>query len=150
MVEPLSLLVYKKGLYLVGRSEHHGAIRTFAVDGLKAVDWLRADKFEYPDDYQPARLVAGAFGLIGGTPAQIRVFFEAAVARYVRRRQWHPSQRIRNVDGGIELSMKVAPSVEVASWVLGFGDRAIVREPSELRDRVRDELQRAVTNYSLR
>lgn len=150
VVEPLSLLVYKKGLYLVGRSEHHASIRTFAVDGLKAVDWLRGDKFEYPDDYHPSRLVAGAFGLIGGQPTQVRIFFDAAVARYVRRRQWHPSQRIRSVDGGIELRMKVAPSVEVASWVLGFGDRAIVCEPAELRDRVRDELQRAAANYSSR
>lgn len=145
--EPYSLLVYKKGLYVVAKSLHHDAIRTFALDGFRSVDWLRGDGFDYPTTYHPAGLAEGAFGLFTGAPVRIRIFFHADVARYVRRRQWHPTQKIRKVEGGIELTMKVAASVEVASWVLGFGDRAIVREPAELRERVASELRRAAANY---
>ena len=146
-IEPYTLLIYKKGVYLVAKSEHHGAIRTFALDGFCAVDWLRHARFDYPDDYQPSQLSEGAFGLFGGKRERIRIFFDQKVARFVRRRQWHPSQRIRNVEGGVVLTMNVAPSVEVVSWILGFGDKARVIEPAELRAEVLKELRRTAAQY---
>src|SRR6185436_11844402 len=80
VLEPYTLLVYKKGLYLAGRSERHGEVRTFAL---------------------------GAFGLIRGKEAaRVRIRFDAQVARYVQRRMWHPTQRFRRLrDGGVELTM---------------------------------------------
>ena len=39
----------------------------------------------------------------------------------MRRRQWHPSQTIKSVPGGIELVLEVRGTVELKSWVLGFG-----------------------------
>ncbi len=147
VIEPYTLLIYKKGVYLVANSQHHGAVRTFALDGFREVDWLRHDRFEYPDDYHPSQISEGAFGLFGGKRECVRIFFDEKVARFVRRRQWHPSQRIRNVEGGIILTMNVAPSVEVVSWVLGFGDKATVVEPATLRNDVAAELRRATARY---
>ncbi len=43
--------------------------------------------------------------------------------------------------------MNVAGSVEVASWVLGFGDKAKVIEPEPLREHVAAELKRAAAQY---
>ena len=74
VLEPYTLMVYKKGLYLVGRSAGHaGAIRTFALDAFRAVEWLRGDKFDYPVDYRPEQVTEGAFGLIRGGPEVTRV-----------------------------------------------------------------------------
>jgi hypothetical protein len=64
VLEPYPLLVYKKGLYLAGLSQHHRAIRTFALDGFRDVEWLKGDRFEYPADYRPEQITEGAFGLI--------------------------------------------------------------------------------------
>ena len=52
-------------------------------------------------------LPEGALGLIRGEPTHVRVLFHPKVARYVQRRQWHPTQRFRHVDGGIEMAMDV-------------------------------------------
>lgn len=147
-LEPYTLLIYKKGLYLVGKSAHHDAIRTFALDGLRAVEWLKGEPFVYPADYRPSTLAAGSFGLFGGTPERIRIFFDSSVERFVRRRQWHPSQRIAKVAGGIELTMNVAPTVDVASWVLGFGDKAVLLEPTSLRQAIVAQLQRSAKRYA--
>jgi proteasome accessory factor B len=148
IVEPYTLLIYKKGLYLVGNSLHHAARRTFALDGFRSVEWLKGERFEYPADYEPAQVAEGAFGLIRGDLTRVRVFFDERVARFVRRRQWHPTQRIRNVSGGIELTMDVAGTLEVANWVLGFGDKAIVLEPPDLRSAIATELRRAADAYT--
>ncbi len=147
VLEPYTLLVYKKGLYLAGYSHHHKGVRTFSLDGFREVEWHRGDKFEYPADFQPSMLTEGNFGLIGGPPATVRIFFDEKVARFVKRRQWHPTQRIKHVEGGIELLMEVAGTVELQSWVLGFGDQAVVLEPQDLREKIVAELDRSAARY---
>jgi predicted DNA-binding transcriptional regulator YafY len=147
LLDPYTLVVYKKGLYLAGYSHHHQALRTFSLDGFKEVDWLKGDKFEYPADYEPAQLSEGMFGLIGGPRTRVRILFDEKVARFVRRRQWHPTQQIAKVPGGIELTLEVAGTVELLSWVLGFGDKAVVLEPESLRAEISAELARANARY---
>jgi predicted DNA-binding transcriptional regulator YafY len=145
VLEPYTLLVYKKGLYLAGRSQGHGGqVRTFALDGFRAVEWLRGQKFDYPEDFRPEQLTEGAFGLIRGQDVtRVRVWFDEKVARYVQRRMWHPTQRFRRVAGGVEMTMDVRGTTELVSWVLGFGDKARVEEPATLRDQVAGDAARA-------
>src|SRR4029077_14520101 len=66
VLEPYTLLVYKKCLYLAGRRHHHWEIRTLALHGFREVEWRRGDGFEYPADFRPDQITAGAFGLIRG------------------------------------------------------------------------------------
>jgi predicted DNA-binding transcriptional regulator YafY len=143
VLEPYSVLVYKKGLYLAGFSHQHREIRTFALDGFREVEWLKGDHFEYPADYRPEQLTEGAFGLIRGEPTHVRILFDPKVARYVQRRQWHPTQRFRHVDRGIEMTMDVRGTTELVSWILGFGDTAEIIEPSALRAELGRQLTRA-------
>jgi predicted DNA-binding transcriptional regulator YafY len=148
VLEPYSLLVYKKGLYLAGFSHQHEKIRTFALDGFREVDWLKGDRFDYPADYRPEQLTEGAFGLIRGEPTHVRILFDPKVARYVQRRQWHPTQRFRRTTGGgVEMTMEVQGTVEIVSWVLGFGDKAMIIEPSSLRETLASEIVRAAARY---
>ena len=150
VLEPYTLLVYKKGLYLAGlQPAAPGEIRTFALDGFREVEWLQGDRFDYPADYRPEQLTEGAFGLIRGEPTRVRICFDDKVARYVQRRQWHPTPAVpARVGGGVEMTMDVRGTVEVVSWVLGFGDKAAVLEPAALRAEVADEVTRAARNYS--
>lgn len=148
VVESYTLLIYKKGLYLICRSHHHDEIRTVPLDGFRSTEWLKGERLDYPADYDPAKRFAGNFGLFGGTPEKVRIFFDQSVARFVRRRQWHPSQHITKVPDGVELTMTVACTVEVSSWILSFGDKAVVLEPVSLRQKQRGELQRAAKAYA--
>jgi proteasome accessory factor B len=147
VLEPYTLLVYKKGLYLAGLSHHHAAVRTFSLDGFRSVQWLRGERFTYPTKYHPSQLAQGAFGLIGGKPTRVRIFFDDKVARFVRRRTWHPTQKITKAEGGIVLTMQVAGTTELESWVLGFGEFAEVLEPAELRGKVAASLRKAAALY---
>jgi hypothetical protein len=45
------------------------------------------------------------------------------------------------------IELKVQGTVEVETWVLGFGDKAVVLEPPALPEAVADELSRAVGSY---
>jgi predicted DNA-binding transcriptional regulator YafY len=149
VLEPYTLMVYKKGLYLVGRSHGHGGeLRTFALDAFRQVEWLRGDKFDYPSDYRPEKVTEGAFGLIRGPEVtRVRIQFDAKVARYVERVLWHPTQRFKRTAAGLEMTMQVRGTTEVVGWVLGFGGDAHVVEPAALREVVARELSRAAARY---
>ena len=147
LLDPYSMFIYRKGLYVAGYSHTHGEIRDFALDSLKKVEWRRGDKFRYPDDYHPSQLAEGRFGILGGPPARVRIFFTEKVEYYVRRRRRHPTQKIRRVPGGIELTMEVRGTVELKSWVLGYGEQAEVLEPETLRREMASELRKAAARY---
>jgi proteasome accessory factor B len=146
-IDPYTLLVYKKGLYLAGFSHKHQAIRTFALDGFVEVEWEKGRSFEYPKDYHPGQLYEGAFGLHAGEPMEVRIRFSDKVARYVRRRRWHPSQEVRPVVGGIELTMRVHGTTEVLSWVLGFGKEAEILAPEALVGAAVSEFEEVLRRY---
>lgn len=147
VLEPYTLLVYKKGLYLAGLSLHHQSVRTFSLDGFRDIERLKGDRFAYPPDYQPAQLVEGAFGMIGGARTHVRLLFDAKVGRYVKRRRWHPTQQIKQTERGVELTMDVAGTTELKTWILGWGDTVEVLGPEKLRDEVAAEIERVATKY---
>jgi proteasome accessory factor B len=147
LFDPYTLLVYKKGLYLVGYSHRHAGIRTLSLDDVRDVEWMRGARFEYPASYDPSQVAHGAFGLIRGPTTRVRIFFSEKVARFIRRRQWHPTQRIRRVEGGIELAMVLDGTRELVSWVLGWGAEAELIEPESLRDELMREAVRMAGRY---
>jgi proteasome accessory factor B len=144
-IDPYTLLVYKGGLYIAAFSHYHQGVRKFAIDGLDEVCWLRGEHFEYPEAYHPAQLVDGTFGIIGGPRTRVCLRFDPCVARFVKRRQWHPSQElVTREDGAVEMSLEVCGTVELVNWVLSFGSKVEVLEPQSLRREVAEELAAAL------
>jgi predicted DNA-binding transcriptional regulator YafY len=116
-------------------------VRAFPLDGVRDAV-TEAERFELPIDFDPERLVLGAFGPV---PAEDRrravIEFDARVADEVRSRKHHPDQRIATSrDGRVRLAMPVGDRDALVRWVLGFGSAARVIEPEDVRDAVRDEL----------
>jgi proteasome accessory factor B len=149
LFEPYTLLVYKKGLYLVGFSHHHQSVRTISLDKIRDAEWVRGDGFAYPKDYSPGSMVEGNFGLHGGagTPTRVRLLFAPEVSRYLRRRRWHPTQQFVKTERGLEMTMQVTGMTELPAWLLSWGDKVEVLEPETLRETIAAELARATARY---
>jgi proteasome accessory factor B len=150
LLDPYTLMVYRKGLYLVGMSHLHGQIRTFALDAFREVEWLRDQPFKYPTDYRPEQVTEGAFGLIRGEPTHVRLIFDPKVARYVERVQWHSTQKFSRTARGLEMTMEVRGTTELVPWIMGFGENAVVDSPVALRAEVGAALDRAARHYRQR
>lgn len=138
-VDPYHLTHFNGGLYLVGYCHLREAVRVFAVERIRAVDVLRR-RFEIPDGFDAKEYLDKAWGILQGDSVTVRVIFSRNVARYIRERLWHPSQRFRDLaDGRLETTLRVADTLEVRRWILGYGAEAEVAEPEALREALRQE-----------
>ncbi len=150
-VEPYALVLYKNGLYLVGRDVRKDEERTFAVERMKRVKALADAPFVRNPHFDVARKFEGAFGIIAGAGTHhVVVDFVGWAVRYAQEREWHHTQVFTPLpDGGVRLAFDVSNLQEVLRWVLGWGSAAIVREPPELLHLVHDELKGTMAAYGL-
>jgi predicted DNA-binding transcriptional regulator YafY len=141
VVAPYHLTYFNGGLYLVAHCHLRKAVRIFAVERMRALDVLRT-RFTPPADFDVSRYLNNALGILRGDLVTVRVAFVPAVARYLRERLWHPSQQFRDLpDGRLEVVLKVADTLEVRRWILGYGVQAEVLEPASLREALRMEAE---------
>src|SRR6185503_20028528 len=148
LLDPYRLVYYRGGLYLFAFVPEYKQIRTFAIERIEAVDKLH-DVFDKPKDFSVDTYLESSFGLVKEDPFDVEIIFSADIAEYVRSRVWHPSQQCREIDHGrIRMKLHVGGEFELVSWILSFGPSAYVVGPDHLRQRVQDELTRALDSYS--
>jgi predicted DNA-binding transcriptional regulator YafY len=146
--EPYALVVYKRGLYLLGMSKHHAAMRQLSLDGVVDVDRRKTDRFEYPGDFDLKAYYRNTFGIIRGPREHVVIRFDRKLARYLKRGSYHVSQTVEVTDRAVMLTMDVDGTVEVRNWVLGFGAMAEVLEPRALREEIAAEARKMVALYA--
>jgi predicted DNA-binding transcriptional regulator YafY len=112
------------------------------LDRIKLLHLTKAT-FEIPEDFSLDKFLKPSFGVFQGEPTRVRIWFSPEVAGYIREKIWHESQKIENQeDGSLILEATVAGIREIKYWVLGWGSHAVVLEPGELREEIRDEALR--------
>jgi len=137
---PLTLVMWKGGLYVVASHTEGGKPYMFAIDRLEAVRATK-ERFRYPDpaDYSPEDHFSGAFGIFhseGGADIRVEARFAAKpwLARYLKERTWHPSQVFtKDKAGRLFLTMDIGNLEEVAPWLRSFGGDVEVLAPSDLK-----------------
>jgi len=144
-IEPSALT---HAIYLIGYDEERRARRTFKVERILDAS-LTPETFEEGAGPTIAGELLRAWDVITDQPMEwVVVRFSPEVAQRVGETTWHPTQETSlGDDGWLTWTARVAGLQEVRSWILGWGGAAEVREPAELRDRIRDELEAAVVRY---
>ena len=147
-LEPLTLAVYRQGLYRFARDTAEDKIKSYAVERFLRFSRLRREQFRYPEEWRPLDMLRDAFGIIGGTPEWVVARFSANAAPYVRERRWHPTaSQMPLEDGGVRLRMRVANAPELREWLLGFGAEVVVEEPATLAVWLKEQHLAAAARY---
>jgi predicted DNA-binding transcriptional regulator YafY len=140
-VDPYHLTYFDGGLYMVAYCHTRKDVRLFAAERIRAAEPLR-QRFEVKNGFDLEAFLDRAWGILQGELVTVRVVFSPKVARYIRERLWHPSQRFRDLSGGrLEMTLRVADTLEVRRWILGYGTDAEVMEPDALREALRQEAE---------
>lgn len=89
------------------------------------------------------------FGFIKSEPVKVKILFKKKVATYVYDRKWSDDQKITlNDDGSLLLEFTSGNKYEVISFVLGFGQNAVLLEPASLKDEIAKEIESMQKAYA--
>jgi proteasome accessory factor B len=93
--------------------------------------------------------LAAAWDIISDqAPTVVRLRFSAAVAGRVQEIRWHPTQAVEaGPDGRLSWSATVSGTVEIRSWILGWGADVEVLAPAELRAEIGTIAATAAAQY---
>jgi predicted DNA-binding transcriptional regulator YafY len=146
LVHPYRLAYAQGGLYLLAYVPEYCEVRTFAVERIHELS-LREERFtaieELPNDAFPHSL-----GVHSGPPERVEIEFQPAVADYIRAREWHKSQRLRDTEaGGLLMTLDVCLDRPLQSWILSFGPFARVVSPEQLARDIAGQIEEARAQY---
>jgi proteasome accessory factor B len=149
-VQPYHLGCIENLWYLFGFDLDRGDLRTFALPRIRDVR-ISKTRFRRPTDFSIGRYLGQSFGVYASptkTKHAIRISFDAFAAPLIEERQWHPSQKIKQLpNGGIELSLSLGNLEEIESWILSWGKHARVIEPGELKERITKTVSALAETY---
>lgn len=148
-VEPHFLHNVRGDWSLVAYDLLRGAPREFMLARIEAHQMLDR-RFTRRPELEKATYSAPMFLTERGRePYEVELRFDAYQARWIRERVWHPSQQVEeHPDGGLTLRLRVGGEGDLLRWVLGYGSHVEVISPAALRERVADELRRALKHYA--
>ncbi|GAB6097965.1 transcriptional regulator [Desulfatiferula olefinivorans] len=141
LVHPLHLFENDGGLYLMVQIKDSGRIYTFAVERIKSIE-IKKETFIYPSGFDAGDFLNQSFGIFMDEQVECRIWFSAAVSRYIRERRWAAGQTItENDDGSIVLDMTTYGWADVKRWVLSFGKDACVMLPEKMKKEMAQDIQ---------
>jgi predicted DNA-binding transcriptional regulator YafY len=147
-IGPLHFFEYNGGLYIFALFPKYGNVRMLAVERIRSIE-TGTETFEYPEGFDPEERLEGTFTLFEGQPIRARIRFDRESARYIRERSWAKEQSVvENPDGSIVLELATSGRDDILRWVMGFGDRAELLEPADLREEIRDTARRIAGLYA--
>jgi predicted DNA-binding transcriptional regulator YafY len=147
-LDPYVLHFSRSNPYVTGWCHLRGEPRWFRIDRIQDIKLLE-ERFEVNPTFDREAHLESAFQHeVGGIPQGIAIWFDSATAPYIRERRWHPTQQIEeHADGSLTLRLVVRGLNEVKRWVLFYGKGAVVRDPPELVDMVKEEIERMSERY---
>jgi predicted DNA-binding transcriptional regulator YafY len=146
--DPYRIRAVQGGVYAVGRVPAYPKdIAPLAIERIRALE-VTDETFGVDPAFDPKRYEMEAFGVTWEKPMTVVVRFNADQAPFVREREWHPTQRLRDLlDGRVELTFRAGGMFEIMRWVLGWGNAAEVVRPPTLRRGIASILHSAAATY---
>jgi predicted DNA-binding transcriptional regulator YafY len=146
-VHPYRLAYAQGGLYLLAYVPEYHEVRTFAVERIREISLLE-ERFT-PIEELPEEAFPHSMGVHSGPPERVEIEFQPAVTDYVKAREWHPSQKVKELaDGSLVMKLNVCLDQALHSWILSFGPFARVSAPEHLTRAIAAQLEEARARYA--
>ncbi len=148
LVNPYHLCNNRGDWYLIAHDDWRKDVRMFHAG--RILDWsLTDERFEPDPHFSVTKYLARSFVTErGGEVADVAIRFDAVQSRWIRERQWHPTQRLElQPDGGLILHLHTGGLAEVKRWVMGYGAHAEVLAPPALRAEIAAEIEQMRETY---
>lgn len=143
-------LFYGTGMwYMVGRCYLENDIRTFALDCIKGIKKLTGRHFLIPPDFDIESYLQKGWRIMRyGRPVEVILKFSKDVARWMKRKKWHPTQSIKEqADGSLIFKVRLNGHEEIKHWSYNWAPHCEILSPPELRKEAAEEIKKLAGVY---
>lgn len=142
VVEPFVVYQSPQGLRLIAYCRMRQKVLFFSMNQIREVVRLK-DSFDLEARrFDLDTFLRESFDDMHSEPiVDVKLHIRFPTAHRMRSRNLHPTQVIRDVEDGIEISFRSGGLPAIAVRVMGIGVDCTVLEPPELRERVRKRAQ---------
>jgi predicted DNA-binding transcriptional regulator YafY len=119
-----------------------------ALDRIKTIDESKTKYIETEVDWDDY-----FYDLIGVTKKlddelqTIKLWFSPSQAPYVITKPIHPTQKIKNTEAGLEVTINVIPNYELEKLILSFGETIKVISPKALQKSILKRIHKCASQY---
>lgn len=149
VLEPYFVKIFKQRWYIVGRNNTDSKVKTYALDRIVDIN-LTADTFEPDPTINAKTYFEYAFGLIveKGPIYKVSIQTTPRQAKYWRDLPLHHSQAefIHEAYSIFQYNMRISP--DLLRELMSLGSEIKILEPKVLREQLREELIKALNQYS--
>lgn len=148
VVSPHQLVRYKDNWYLGAWCHNAGKPRIFSLDMITNVHYKNT-VYHAVDSATLQEVYATSYGIFSGKPtATAQINFTGKAARYVKREQWHPKQKLIDIDNStVQLRVPYSKPTELICMILYWGKEAEVIAPAQLRDEIAEMTKNMAEKY---
>jgi predicted DNA-binding transcriptional regulator YafY len=147
-ISPQRLIHYRENWYLDAYCHSSNKIKTFGLDGIRSVTQLNDSCIEVSDKKLDAELAKG-YGIFSGEATKTaKLKFTPERARWVSSEIWHPEQKTSyDKSGNYYLEFEYSQDPELIMDILRHGPEVEVLEPTELRKKIINQIQKINSVY---
>ncbi len=138
--------------YVIAYCRRAKEVRTFKIERIETAE-LSSDSYIIPPEFDANEFFGSSWGIVvEGKPKTIKLkITDIELMRIMEETVWHPSQELeKQKDGSMIMTLKVTDTVELHSWIMGWGEFVEVLEPKELREEVAKTAKNMVKLYQKR
>ncbi len=135
--------------YVIAYCHLRKEIRTFKIARIERAE-LTSQSYTIPADFDADKFFSSSWRVvIGGEVRTVKLrVVDPEIIRIMEETLWHPSQVLEmQKDGSLIMTLRVAPTVDFVSWVLGWGEKMEVLEPRGLRKEVMSIVEKMARIY---
>jgi len=148
LVHPYLLKEYKHRWYIIGLNDDEQKLKTYGLDRIKGVKVKGKQYIE--KDFSPREYFKNTVGVIAPTdePPEIMLSVKKPQAQYLVTQPLHESQKIaEDQQDKIIFKLKVHPTYELISILLGFGKDLKILKPKRLAKEIIQILENTLGQY---
>lgn len=144
-IEPASL---GHSSYIVAYCHRAKELRIFKIERIEAIE-LTGETYIIPVDFDANRYFSAAWGIVvEGEEQTVKLKFNPEIARLLEETIWHPSQALqKSADGFVIMTLRVFYTYELVTWILGWGEKVEVLEPTPLREEIKERSKAMLNVY---
>lgn len=138
-----------RAIYIIANCRLRHELRIFRLDRIIDASEID-DTYDIPDWFDANEYLSGYWGITAtGTPRTVRLRFSPEIARIATETVWHDSQTTASeMDGSVTVTMKLAITHDLISFILGWAEKVEVLAPPALQRDVRRAAEKICRIYN--